>query len=216
MKLHELLEARAAAVAEMRALAENAETEKRDLSPAEGSKFDELKANVADLDKRIARAQALAEAERSAPAISHRGVGDGQYETRARDFSVVRCIRSTLPRHEGGNVDIGFEREISTEVQRRTGREFEGFAVPDEVFEVERRTLLAGSSAADLIPNVHRADLFINRLRARLIVARLGATYLDGLMGSPIDIPRQTGCSTAQWVAEDGSLTETDAPFDDV
>jgi HK97 family phage major capsid protein len=31
-----------------------------------------------------------------------------------------------------------------------------------------------------------------------------------------IDIPKQTGSSTAQWVAEDGSLTETDATFTDV
>lgn len=31
-----------------------------------------------------------------------------------------------------------------------------------------------------------------------------------------MDIPKQTGSSTAQWVAEDGSLTETDATFDDV
>jgi HK97 family phage major capsid protein len=75
---------------------------------------------------------------------------------------------------------------------------------------------LAGSSAADLVPNVHRADLFINVLRNRLVTARLGATFLDGLVGSPIDIPRQTGSSAAQWVAEDGSLTETDAAFDDV
>jgi HK97 family phage major capsid protein len=38
---------------------------------------------------------------------------------------------------------------------------------------------------------------------------------LDNLIGSQ-DIPRQTGSSTAQWVAEDGSLSETDATFDDV
>lgn len=217
MKLHELLEARAAAVAEMRALADKAETEKRDLTADEDKSFTDLKAKIADLDKKIGRAQTLAEAERSAPAIVHGNGRDGAYETRAREFSIVKCIRSTLPANMGGGgVDIGFEREISQEVARRTGRQYEGFAVPDEIFLTERRTLLVGSSAADLVPNTHRADLFIDRLRDALAIARLGGTYLDGLVGTPIDIPRQTGSSTAQWVAEDGSLTETDATFDDV
>jgi HK97 family phage major capsid protein len=215
-KLHELQERRAAAVAEMRALADKAETEKRDLSADEDSKFSGLKVDIADLDKRIGRAQVLADAERSAPAIIHGNGRDGAYEVRARGFSVVKCIRSTLPTHEGGNVDIGFEREISTEVARRSGRAFEGFAVPDQYFHVEKRTLLVGSSAADLIPNPHRADLFIDMLRDKLVCAKLGATYLDNLVGSPIDIPRQTGSGAAQWAAEDGSLTETDAAFDDV
>jgi HK97 family phage major capsid protein len=216
LKLHELMEQRAAAVAEMRSLTDKATTEKRDLTDAEGTSFDAAKAKVADLDKKISRAQALADAERSAPAIAHGRVGDGQFEERARDFSIVKAIRSTLPSHEGGNVDIGFEREISGEVQRRSGRAFEGFAVPDQVFHQERRTLLVGSTAADLVANPHLADRFIDVLRSKLVVATLGGTYLDGLVGSPIDIPRQTGSSTAQWVAEDGSLTETDASFDDV
>lgn len=216
MKLHELQEARATAVTNMRALADLAETEKRDLTVDEETKFGQFKTTLADLDKKIGRAQVLADAERSAPAIVHGRLGDGQFEERARDFSVVKCIRSTLPSHEGGNVDMGFEREISAEVARRSGRTYEGFAVPDQYFHVEKRTLLVGSSAADLVPNVHRPDLFIDMLRAKLVCASLGATYLDGLVGTPIDIPRQTGSGTAQWVAEDGSLSETDAAFDDV
>ncbi|QIG92879.2 phage major capsid protein [Bradyrhizobium sp. 6(2017)] len=201
----------------MRALADLAETEKRDLTPAEEKTFGDLKTSIADLDKKIGRAQTLADAERSAPAIMHGRLGDGQYEERARDFSITKAIRGLLPADlGGGGVDIGFEREISAEVAKRSGRKFEGLAVPDQVFLQEQRTLLVGSSAADLVPNPHRADLFIDRLRNSLVAQRLGATYLDGLVGSPIDIPRQTGSSSAQWVAEDGSLTETDASFDDV
>jgi HK97 family phage major capsid protein len=216
MKLHELQESRASAVAEMRSLADTAETEKRDLTADEDTKFGDLKAKIANFDKQISRAQALAEAERSAPAIVHGRIGDGQFEERARDFSITKAIRASLPRDiGGGDVDAGFEREISQEVTRRSGRTFQGIAVPDQAFIAERRTLLAGSSAADLVPNVHRADLFIDRLRSALITGTLGATILDGLVGT-VDIPRQTGSSTAQWVGEDGSLTETDAAFDDV
>ncbi len=216
MKLHELQEARAQAVAEMRGLADTAETEKRDLTGDEETKFGELKTKIADLDKKIGRAQALAEAERSAPGIVHGRIGDGQYEDRAREFSIAKAIRSALPRDiGGGGVDVGFEREISAEVVRRSGREFQGIAVPDQVFLAERRTLLAGSTAADLVPSTHRPDLYIDRLRNALVTGRLGATVLDGLVGT-VDIPRQTGSSTAQWVAEDGSITEDDAAFDDV
>ena len=217
LKLHELQEQRAAAVTEMRALNDKAETEKRDLTADETAKFGTLKTTINDLDTKISRAQTLADAERSAPAIVHGKVGDGQYEDRARDFSITKAIRGLLPTDlGGGGVDIGFEKEISAEVARRSGRKFEGLAVPDQIFHQEKRTLLVGSSAADLVPNPHRADLFIDRLRNTLVTARLGATYLDGLVGSPIDIPRQTGSSVAQWVAEDGSLTETDPSFDDI
>jgi HK97 family phage major capsid protein len=216
MKLHELQEQRTSAVTNMRALADLAESEKRDLTVAEEKAFGDFKTSIADLDKKIGRAQTLADAERSAPAIVHGRLGDGQFETRARDFSVVKAIRASLPRDlGGGDVDAGFEREISQEVARRSGRTFQGIAVPDAVFLQEKRTLLAGSTAADLVPNVHRPDLFIDRLRSALVTERLGATILDGLIGT-VDIPRQTGSSSAQWVAEDGSLTETDAGFDDV
>jgi HK97 family phage major capsid protein len=216
MKLHELQEARAAAVAEMRAINDKAETEKRDLTADEDTKFVTLKNTIADLDKKIGRAQALADAERSAPAIVHGRLGDGAFEERARDFSIVKAIRAALPRDVGGGgVDAGFEHEISQEVARRSGRTFEGIAVPDQVFLQEKRTLLVGSTAADLVPNVHRSDLFIDRLRSALVTERLGATILDGLIGT-VDIPRQTGSSSGQWVGEDGSLTETDPGFDDV
>lgn len=216
MKLHELQEARATAVVAMRALSDLAETEKRDLTSDEDKKFGDLKKEIADFDKKIGRAQTLADAERSAPAIVHGRLGDGAFEERARDFSVVKAIRAAMPRDVGGgDVDAGFEREISSEVARRSGRTFQGIAVPDQVFLAEKRTLLAGSSAADLVPNVHRADMFIDRLRSALVMERLGATVLSGWIGT-VDIPRQTGSSAAQWVAEDGSLTETDAAFDDV
>lgn len=216
MKLHELQEARAAVVAEMRALNEKATTENRDLTTDEDTTFNTLKAKLVDFDKKISRAQTVADAERSAPAVVHGKLGDGAFEERARDFSVVKAIRASLPRDlGGGDVDVGFEREISNEVARRSGRTFQGIAVPDQVFLQEKRTLLVGSSAADLVPNVHRSDMFIDRLRSQLATERLGATVLDGLVGT-VDIPRQTGSSTAQWVAEDGSLTETDPTFDDV
>lgn len=211
MRIHELQEQRSAAVTAMRALADKVDTEKRDYSADEEKRHSDLKNEIVSLDTKIQRAKDVAELERSAPAIISGNGKDGDYSERARSFSITKAIAAQI----GEGVDAGFEREISQEVARRSGRKFQGIAVPDEAFLAERRTLLAGSSAADLIPNVHRGDLFIDRLRASLVTGRLGATVLDNLVGT-VDIPRQTGSSAAQWLGEDGSLTETDASFDDV
>lgn len=212
MKLHELQEQRAKAVQAMRALADKVETESRDYSKDEETRHSELKAEITGLDGKIARAKDVADAERSAPAVIHSGNhGDGAYEDRARNFSLVRAINAAM----GEGVDAGFEREISQEVARRSGRKFQGIAVPDEYFTTQKRTLLTSGDAAPLYPTQHRADMYIDLLRSQLVTGRLGATILDGLVGDQ-DIPKQIGSTTAQWVAEDGALTETDPDFDDV
>lgn len=208
MKLHELQEARSRTIAKMRALTDKAETETRDLSDTESAEFGTLKDEVRALDGKIDRARFLAEAERSAPAIVHGGTGDGRFEDRARDFSLVRAIGAAM----GEDVDAGFEREMSAEVKRRSGRKFQGIAVPDQYFT---RTMLTTGAAAPLYPTQHRADLAIDMLRDALVIGRLGATVLDNLVGDQ-DIPKQTGSATAQWVAEDQPLTESDLTFDDV
>jgi HK97 family phage major capsid protein len=64
LKLHEMQEARTTVVTNMRALADLAEAEKRDLTADEDAKFGQLKATLTGLDKKIGRAQTLAEAER--------------------------------------------------------------------------------------------------------------------------------------------------------
>lgn len=212
MKLHELQEQRARAVQAMRSLADKVEAETRDYSKDENDRHKELKDEITSLDSKIARAKDVAEAERSAPAtVHHSSLGDGAFEDRARDFSLVRAMNAAM----GEDVDAGFEREISSEVKRRSGRKFQGIAVPDQYFHTQKRTLLTSGDAAPLYPTQHRADMFIDMLRSQLVTGRLGATILDGLVGDQ-DIPKQTASATAQWVAEDGAITESDADFDDV
>lgn len=210
LKLHEIQEARARVVAEMRSLTDTADTERRDLTEKEDGRFKELKTDLEKLDRQIERARTLQDAERSAPAV-HAGHGDGRFEDRARQFSLTRAIQD----HMGvRGIDAGFEREISAEVQRRTGRTFEGIAVPDQAFEV-RAPITAATEAAGLVPNVHRGDLYIDKLRSALVAERLGATILDNLVGD-VDIPKAKTGATAYWVAEDGTITESTPDFQDV
>src|SRR4051812_25956649 len=121
-KLFELQEQRGRAVSEMRSLCDKVESEKRDYSSDEDAKHKKLKTEVADLDRKIERSRDLMEVERSAPAILHPGRGDGNYEKRAREFSLIKAINARL----GEDVDDGFEREISSEVRSRSGRKFQG------------------------------------------------------------------------------------------
>jgi HK97 family phage major capsid protein len=210
-KLHELLERRSQALTAWKAIITAAETEKRDLSAEDEKREGELKGQIADLDKQIERARAIADAERAAPAIVSQ-VGDGQWEDRARQFSITTAIRHAL----GESVDNGRERELSAELSRRTGRSFQGIAVPDEAFATpERRVMLTTTGASGLIPTQHMADQFIDRLRPSIILPKLGATVLDGLVGD-VDIPRQTESAQAEWLAEDAPLTGSDLNFDDL
>lgn len=216
MKVHELQEKRAAAVAEMGRIADQVEAEGRDYTAEEEKRHGELKAEITALDAKIQRAKDVQEAERSAPAIISGNGKDGAFEDRAREFSITTAIRAAM----GERVDDGKERELSAELQRRTGRSFSGIAVPDEVFFTEKRTLTVGDSdspgaAFTLAPTVHRGDLFIDMRRSAMVTGRLGATVLDGLVGT-IEIPKQTGSSTAYWVAEEGEITPSDAAFGDV
>ena len=51
---------------------------------------------------------------------------------------------------------------------------------------------------------------FIEILRAQMVTARLGATVLEGLVGIPVEIPKQTSSSLAHWIEENSALTESE------
>jgi HK97 family phage major capsid protein len=53
----------------------------------------------------------------------------------------------------------------------------------------------------------------VDVLKANIVMASLGATVLDGLVGVPVEIPKQTSSSTAFWVEENAGLTESNINF---
>lgn len=62
------------------------------------------------------------------------------------------------------------------------------------------------TDGAALVPTDYRPGAFIDALRNRLSITRAGATVLQGLSG-PVDIPKQTGQSTAYWIGEGADVT---------
>jgi len=206
--IRELKQAKNGLIQEMRALLAKAESESRDLSDDEKTRFETLKAEDARLDEQIQRQEYLADSEKRMQAVQ--GVGADSFEQRAADFQITRAIAARLQ----PGIDDGLERELSQELARRSHKTPQGILVPHEVFR-ERRAVTAGGSGANLVPDPHRADLYIDLLRDSLLMKRLGAVILDGLVGN-VDIPKLTTGGTTYWVAESGDITAADHVFDTV
>ncbi len=139
-----------------------------------------------------------------------------------RPYSLRNAILAQLPKSmiEGRQIDAGYELELSQETARTQKRQPRGFLVPLEAFgtrEGGRRDLTEGigSAGGDLVETQLLASDFIQLLRNRTQVLRLGARTLTGLVGN-VAIPAQTGAATAQWVAENANLTESDQTFSQI
>lgn len=209
MQVHDLRERRAEAVSRMRQLADAPEGQGGDLSEAQAKEFDSLKGDVAALEGRIARAEHLEALERRADATPiDGGRGEADFETRCREFSLLRAIDGQMR----GRVD-GLEAEVSAELERRRGRKSDGIAAPMQA--LEKRVVTTGSTPAgsNLIATDHAGGQFISLLRAASVVQRAGARVLSGLTGN-LDIPREKASPAVAWVGENGALTPGDAAFD--
>lgn len=64
------------------------------------------------------------------------------------------------------------------------------------------------SAGGYVVPDQYMAEL-IELLRARTVIDKVGASRLSGLSGGSAMIPKQTGGATSYWVAEAGTITES-------
>lgn len=211
--LRDLLDRRARITTEMRSIISNPGNG-TDLTAEQSVSFDKLKGELEQVEQTITRATALEDAERRMQGQPV-GSGDGNLDRELRNYSLVRAIASQAGIH---GVDAGRERELSAELARRSGRAFQGMAVPVSVFHqpVEQRVLTtaapAGGPGGNLIQTTVDGSQFIDRLRAALVVRRLGARVLTGLVGN-LDIPALKASATTGWVAENAALTPSDHQF---
>lgn len=88
-----------------------------------------------------------------------------------------------------------------------------------EVFDnARKRTMGAygtGGAGAYIIPTIYIAQL-IEMLQAESVVMQMGATVLNNLQGSPIQIPRQSAGSTGYWVGENVAITASDLTLEQI
>ena len=200
MTLAAIREARASKVTEARTLLASSPT----LTPEAQTKFDALKAEIQALEGQEASAQFVEDAERRSLGTPDKSRND--LESRV---SLVEAITA----HAENRSLTGALAEYNAE-QKRQGVQAKGVLVPQSLFNETRAAQTTGT-AAGIVPDDFRADQFVGLLRNAMVVRSLGARVLPNLRGDVV-IPRQTGTSTAQWLAEGDALTDTGMTFDNI
>jgi HK97 family phage major capsid protein len=177
------------------------------------SEADAMREVLAEIGKRAK--QPATPAASAATPISGQSADIGLSEKEARSYSFVRAIRAqAFPNDRAAYEAAAFEREVSAAVEQRMGTSARGYLVSNEVLQRDL-TVGTGSAAGDLVFTDARPGSFIELLRKRLALTTLGVTQLTGLNG-PVAIPRQTAAASAFWVAEKGTLTESNPTVDQV
>jgi HK97 family phage major capsid protein len=201
---------------QMRALQEEADSGDGEgvMTEAQQSAFDTLKQALDALEKAITNRAAIDDIDRQTRGLQIGGgssSGDGQWESRQRDFNITRAIAGA----SGLHVDDGPEREVSRELAKRSSRAVEGFMIPFKALHrpVETRVLTPGGTGAGIIGTYLDQSQYVDALRAAIVMARLGARYITGL-DTQIDLPALDAVATAQWVADgSGITTDTSETF---
>ena len=126
-----------------------------------------------------------------------------------RKYNLVNVIRNMVAAHEGKiGPDVGFEREVSDEIAKRSGKNSEkGFYIPSSAL-LGSRAFDKANAAAALVATDTLFGEFIEALVADTVLGAAGGRTLAGLVGD-VTIPK-SGSATAYWVAtEGGNATET-------
>ena len=127
-----------------------------------------------------------------------------------RTYSLGRMIQAQVT---GDWKNAGFERELSDEIAKRTGKQSQGMYVPDFAWRSGVMTTAAtgGISSENVtdqfVPTIQRGDLFIEAIRAKQVMSNLGVTYMGGLTNR-IRIPKIATGASAGFVEEAANVTD--------
>lgn len=199
MKLHEIREARAAKVAEARALLDTAQGK---LNGDQQKAFDGLKTQIQDLEAQEARAAFVEECERRAMGQP----ADKQAADLEKRISVIDAINAQV---EGRSLS-GALAEFNQE-QKRQGIAGRGVLVPASLFEKRATT----TTAAQIVPDDYAPNEYVGLLRNSMVVQRLGARVLPNLRGDLI-VPKAATAHTAEWLGEGDKLVGSNATYDSI
>lgn len=160
------------------------------------------------------------------PAAEARAVIDeGDKAKIKKRYDFVKVVRhlADVAKGEHPDVDIGFEREVSDELAKQTGRAVQGILLPDFIRAAANPSdgsLTLGTPAYDtdtaaggitgiggagknLVATLLLSGQFIDALVATLVLReQLGAEVLTGLVGN-ISIPKG-GSITGGWISTEG------------
>ena len=83
------------------------------------------------------------------------------------------------------------------------GADFEKEVFQNTSGDVKKTMSTEVDTAGGYVVPVQVLGDFIELLRANLITRQLGANYIEGLVGSPVEVPGQAGGATVYWLGED-------------
>jgi HK97 family phage major capsid protein len=180
------------------------------------ARADALEAEATRLNDQERRQVLIDEMDRRAAGQPIGGT-DGRFDQLAGQVTALDVIRAQMG---GTDAGAGRAREVSAELERRSGRRAEGllFDMRLSGAPVEKRVFTTANPGAGPGSNLIQTDVsssIIDRLRERIITRALGATILGGLQGN-ISLPRLKTSATAQWVAENSAITASDPQTDSV
>jgi HK97 family phage major capsid protein len=212
--LRALMERRAALKTELEGL--HRATPDGALPEAAQIKWDQATADLTTLEATIARQAAIDDLDRRSASGVPLDPGNGGFDALAKQVTILDVIRAGMG---DTSESSGRAREVSAELERRSGRKAQGLlfsmahggAPERRVFTTQNPATGPGSNLIEtsVWPNL------IDRLREKLVVRRMGATVLSELQGN-LSIPRFKTSSQAFWVAENSPITMSDPATDAV
>lgn len=89
---------------------------------------------------------------------------------------------------------------IATKSWKNAGFELEVF---QNTSDLKKTMSTETDTAGGYVVPIQVLGDFIEMFRAALVTKQLGATYIEGLVGSPVEVPGQAGGATVYWLGED-------------
>ena len=134
----------------------------------------------------------------------------GLNEKESRNFSILKAVYAmSNPTNRKAQEEAKFEFEASQAAKDKYGKNSEGLTLPSEVMGSWTRDVNTSDDAGGIGTDFRRGD-FIDALRDASAVIRAGATIFPDLVDL-VKIPKQTGVSTAAWIAtEGGAVSESE------
>jgi HK97 family phage major capsid protein len=187
----ELRELRTKTIAQAKALLDNAADEKRDLSRAENSQYEQLRSNIESISARIEDVEEREQQSRDQEEAMARLLGPNHGARNSSDAEIVTGLRNMLLRNDPAPL---LARDASPRSNYSPG--------------VEKRDLLK-TAPANFTPISFYGQIVQSMVDSSAVLAA-GATVITTNTGEPFRIPRATAMSTASITAEAAVITESD------
>jgi HK97 family phage major capsid protein len=125
--------------------------------------------------------------------------------------TVERDIRKGVIDSELKEDEFSFVRAV----QAQSSKDWRGAEHEMRVFDRGKRkaaTLGTDSAGGYLVPTMDLPENFIEQLNAKSVCIEAGCEVWDNLMGSPVNVPKETSGYTVYWIGE-GTITESNAVY---